>query len=499
MGLLPAFAVVMLLSGASAVATTSPHPFQTGFLDDAVFQGPSASLGFQRAAGAGATIERLRLVWYAVAPAGSTMPAGFDPKNPDDPHYDWSYFDTEVATAVAAGQTPIANIIGIPSWAMSDGSTYPSTYPDPAQFADFASAAAQRYDGSSGHPRVRYWEVFNEPNLGLYIEPQFVNGQPESALWYRDVVNRSAAKIKSVNPDNFVIAGSTAPFYDATPSTTAVDPHWGPLGFMRAFLCLTPQLTLDTSSPGCPTPVAFDAWSHHPYTEGGPTHTASLPDDVELGDLPKMRQVLDAAWAQGEISASAEPELWMTEFSWNANPPDPGGVPMSLLERWIPEGMYHMWGNGVTVLTWFLLVDSPPPYQTGLYTDGTALANDKPKPILEAFRFPFVAYQSDDGVRFWGRTPAGRQATVAIEQSTGSGGWTQLGQMTSDQYGIFRGRFATSSLMPVRAQLTDTGEAGVPFSLRLVPDRFYASFGTAQYEPSRKYRPRPAIPARWTP
>src|SRR5439155_25048162 len=116
----------------------------------------------------------------------------------------------------------------------------------------------------------------NEPNLGLYLEPQFVNGHPESAVWYRDLVNRSAAKIKSVHPDNFVVAGSTAPFYDGTSSTTAVDPHWGPLGFLRAVLCLTPQLTVDASAPGCPTRVEFDAWSHHPYTEGGPTHSASL-------------------------------------------------------------------------------------------------------------------------------------------------------------------------------------------------------------------------------
>ena len=44
-----------------------------------------------------------------------------------------------------------------------------------------------------------------------------------------------------------------------------------------------------------------------------------------------------------------------------------------------------------------------------------------------------------------------------------------------------------------------TDEAGTPFSLRLVPDRFYPSFGIAQYEPSRTYAPRPAIPPRWSP
>jgi len=488
-----AVAVVLAISGASAVATTSPHPFQTGFLDDATFGGSSASLGFQRAAEAGATIERLGIDWGAVA-SNASPPA--DPTNPDDPSYSWAAFDAEVDAAVAAGQAPIANIVGAPAWALtSPAGGMPATVPDPTQFADFAHAAALRYDGSHGHPRIVYWEIFNEPNLGLFLEPQFLNGEPYAAEWYRNLVNQSAVAIKSVHADNFVIAGSTAPFYDQTASTVAVNPAWGPLGFMRGVLCLTPQLT--STSPGCT--VEFDAWSHHPYTEGGPTHTASLPDDVELGDLPRMKQVLDAAWALGHIVTNGPaPELWVTEFSWNANPPDPGGVPVSLLERWIPEAMYEMWSSGVTVLTWYELVDTSAPYQTGLYTSTTALADNQPKPILQAFQFPFVAYRSDGGIFFWGRTPAGRRATVAVEQQSGSG-WTSLGTLQTDQYGIFQGRFATTSRLPVRARTTDLDETSVAFSLRTVPDRFFPSFGLDQFEPSRTYASRPAIPPRWRP
>jgi hypothetical protein len=492
-----AFALVTAVSGAGAVAVAAPppHPFATGFLDDAVFGGPSAALGFRRAAEAGGTMVRVRIDWASVAPAGATMPAGFDPTNPDDPHYDWSSFDAEVAAAVANGQTPIANLFEAPQWAMvSPAPGMPATLPDPALFAEFALAAARRYSGSDGHPRITYWEIWNEPNIGLYAQPQFLNGQAYAAAWYRDLVNRSADAIKSVDPDNFVVAGSTAPYYDATPSTVAVNPTWGPLGFMRAVLCLTPQLT--STSPGCT--VRFDAWAHHPYTEGGPTHTASLPDDVELGDLPRMKQVLEAAWAAGHIVASSQPQLWVTEFSWNADPPDPGGVPTALLERWIPEAMYAMWSDGVSVLTWFLLVDSSSPYRSGLYTNTGALAADRPKAIFEAFRFPFVAYRSAGGIYFWGRTPAGRQATVAVEQGS-AGAWAPLGSMQSDQYGIFQGRLATDSRLPVRARLTDTGEASVAFSLRTVPDRFFPSFGFAQFEPSRTYGPRPGIPLRWHP
>jgi hypothetical protein len=486
------------VSAGSSSSSLPSHPFQTGFMDNVVFGGSWSTLGFERAADAGATVVRLRLNWSTVAPQGSAPPAGFVPTDPNDPHYNWATFDAEVDQAMANGQTPIANIFTSPQWSLMSppGSGLPATVPDPVKFAQFALAAATRYNGLNGHPRITDWEIWNEPNLGLYFEPQFVKGQPYSASWYRTLVNDAAVAIKSVHADNFVIAGSTAPFYDMTASTVAVNPAWGPLGFMRAVLCLTPQLTLVS---GCPK-IEFDAWAHHPYTEGGPTHTASLPDDVELGDLPRMKEVLDAAWALHDIVASQPPQLWVTEFSWDSNPPDPGGVPMTLLQRWIPEAMYTMWSDGVDVLTWFLLVDQAQTIQSGLYTLGATGPADQPKPIVQAFRFPFVAYRSAGGIRFWGRTPAGRQpTTVAVEQEDGTGGWTSLGTLPADQYGIFQGRLATTSRLPVRARTTDRDETSVAFSLRTVPDRFVPSAGGAQYEPSRTYGPRPAIPPRWRP
>jgi hypothetical protein len=487
-----AFMLVALVGGAGAASTTTSHAFQTGFLDEAIFES-TPGLGFKRAAEAGATVERLRLHWDRVAP---TRPAVAT--DPLDPAYDWSSFDAQVDAAAANGQQPIANVFYPPPWALtSAGQGFPNDIPDPAALAAFLTAAATRYDGHHGKPWVKYWEIWNEPNLGLYVEPQLLpGGEPFAAEWYRNVLNAVTPAIKSVDPDDVVIAGSTAPFYDTTASTVAVDPRWGPLSFMRAVLCLTPQLT--STTPSCT--VAFDAWAHHPYTEGGPSHTATYVDDVSLGDLPRMKALLDAAWSLGHVDAPSSPELWVTEFSWDSDPPDSNGVPMSLLERWIPEGMYQMWSAGVTVLTWFQLVDmSPVAFQTGLYTTPTALSADEPKPILEAFRFPFVAYRSAGGIFYWGRTPAGTAGNVTVQQADGNGGWTALGTTASDQYGILRGRFATSSDLPVRAVLTGTGEAGLPFSLRTVPDRYFPSFGQWQFEPSKTYGPRPTIPAHWKP
>ena len=51
---------------------------------------------------------------------------------------------------------------------------------------DFATAAAGRFSGSfGGHPRVRYWGVWNEPNLSTFLQPQYRGGRPYSPLLYR--------------------------------------------------------------------------------------------------------------------------------------------------------------------------------------------------------------------------------------------------------------------------------------------------------------------------
>ena len=70
-----------------------------------------------------------------------------------------------------------------------------------------------------------------------------------------------------------------------------------------------------------------------------------------------------------------------------------------------------MWRAGVGLVTWFQLRDDPlsrTPYQSGLwFRGGDALASDRPKRSLTAFRFPFVAFRSRNGVSIWGRAPGG--------------------------------------------------------------------------------------------
>jgi len=469
---------------ASLVLVPSPSaggPLQTAvYLYPNEFAGADDLLAFERVRASGATTVRLWLKWSEVAPP--VKPSGFKADDPSEPSYRWEGPDRQIRLATQNGLQPLVTVYEAPRWAEGKGTGFPGTVrPDPDQFHRFSLAAARRYSGTYlGLPRVRYWQAWNEPNIHLSLNPQIVNGRPFSPTWYRKMLNAFAVAIHSIHSSNVVIAGGLAPFRDIGVKRF----NWGPLGFMRNLLCLSKSL-----KPTCNTRVHFDIWAHHPYTSGGPTRHAVLPDDVSLGDLPEMRRVLMAAVRAGHVVPRKTPRFWVTEFSWDTSPPDPRGVPTKLHTRWVAEGLYRMWQHGVSLVTWLTLRDQPLTtsfFQSGLYYYAASLTAGRPKPALRAFRFPLVAFAESGRVRVWGRTPAGRSGAVVIEQ-TFKGGWKRLGTLRTDRYGIFQSRLRSSTKGWIRATIATTRERAIPFSLKRVPDRFFNPFGlTFLLEPKKK-------------
>jgi hypothetical protein len=401
------------------------------------------NLELRRVAESGATAFRLTVQWNSVAPAQPS--ASFRAADPSDSQYQWAPVDAAIEAFVAHRLVPIVSIIDAPQWAMEPGTTIPA----PAQLAAFAKAAARRYDGRfHGLPRVRYWQVWLEPNLTPLLSPQLVNGQPVAAVRYRAMINAFAAVVHAAAPGNLVIAGGTAPFRDITPEVLAQNKDWGPLSFTRAVLCMSPQ-----NKPMCDSRLHFDIWAHHPYTSGGPTHHALYPDDISLGDLGKLTSLLDAARAAGHIVSKQPLQFWVTEFSWDTNPPDPGGVPTLLAARWVSQALYVMWKDGVSLVTWLQLRDVPRSVgylQAGLYYDGETVRSDRPKPLLQAFRFPVVAFPRGKEIYVWGRTAAGVPGKVVVQRLVNRG-WKTLGHVQTDRYGIFQATFTAPTRGSVRA------------------------------------------------
>jgi len=426
---------------------------------------------------AGAKFVRTYIDWSTVAPSGSELPADFQPRDPADSNYRWQLSDDRIQAISGAGLEPIVTIVSAPVWAEGTprGSSWAGTYkPSPTALADFVAAAAKRYSGSfEGLPRVRYWLIWNEPNLSAYLSPQAVNGKPFAPYWYRAMLNASADAIHSVNTNNVVIGGETAPFWDARLPKTA------PFAFMEKVLCIsekrvrnkTTKETRTTYKPACKQRAKFDVWSHHPFTEGGPTHRAQVHGNASLGDLGEMRAVLNAAIRMNHVVSKQKVRFWVTEFSWDSKPPDPKGVPVQLEARWVSQALYQAWKAGVNLFNWSGIRDQPFPSsyaQTGLYyRNERGIASDRAKPALRAFRFPFVALrQPKNKVLLWGRTPTSTAGNVLIERKSGAE-WKPIGRLKANRYGIFTIRIdEPANTAYIKARLADGGDSSVPFALQ---------------------------------
>lgn len=463
---------LLLALGSLAGRAEAAGPLQTAVAEHEEFEGSDGlvNLALRRIHDAGATAFRVNLKWYEEVP--DARPPGFRPDNPDDPAYDWTVFDRKIKLLVANGLQPIAIVEDPPDWAKRD-----TTPADVREFGSFVHAAALRYSGRApGLPRVRFWQIWIEPNVSKFFAPQFMSGHLVAPALYRRLVNAAADAVHSVRSDNAVIAGGFSPFTNKAAGAVA------PLRFMRDLLCMSKG---PNPKPTCGERTKLDIWSHHPYTSGGPTHSANLPDDVSLGDLPEMRQLLEAAIKAHHVVSSQHVRFWVTEFSWDTKPPDPNALPVLLQARWTSEALYRMWKVGISLVTWLQLRDAPYPgnsVQSGLYYRGATLQADREKPTLRAFRFPFVAYGERGSILVWGRTPAGRPAQVVIERSSAHG-WRRLLTLRTGRYGIFERRIAAVSTSRgyLRARLAGAGDsagaASRPFSLVRPPDRFVSPFG----------------------
>jgi len=439
-------------------------------------------VGFAHTAATGARFVRIPLVWVGIAPYRE--PASWQPDDPLDSHYDWSQSDAAVAGAVAAGLTPVLQVDTGPPWVQ--GCAPPSFARartcklNPDALAAFATAAARRYSGAfPGLPRVRYWQALNEPNLSLFFNPQFEGDVPVSPYIYRNLLNRFYGAVKSVDPTNLVLAAGLGPI--AVPGFTI-----GPMRFARLLLCMQGTKHPQPATGDCEGGAHFDIFAIQPYTTGGPTHEGRV-NDVELGDLTKLQTLIAAADKAGRIHGAYEhTPLWITEFSWDSNPPDPGGLPTKIETAWVAEALYRAWRAGVSHFFWYSLRDDAPEpgrsyaetLESGLYLRGATIEQDQPKEFLAAFRFPFVSYHRKESLFFWGRTPNSKRGRVAIQLLRG-GRWRTAWRTRANGSGIFTGRFGSryGRARKGLVRATYRGQASIPFSMHPVGDFRHSPFG----------------------
>jgi hypothetical protein len=461
-----ALVLVGFLAGtlAAGACAAPPATFMTGVADGIWDNPATANRWLDRTVATGARFILEGVDWASISPQRPR--SGTDPSDPANPGYTWGTLDATVRAATAHGLTvafTVAGGGGGPPWA--DGphrpaSVQPGTWrPSAAALGAFARALARRYSGSydPGNgvlPRVRYYQGWSEPNLPNHLTPQWerVRGHwiAASPGIYRGLLNAFYDAVKSVHSSNLVVTGGTAPFGDQ-PGGSRVPPAL----FVRELLCLHGQRLTPAR---CPNPARFDILAHHPYAIGGPLQPAFGVDDVSIPDIGKLTRSLVAAARAGRVFPRGPKQVWVTEFSWDSNPPDPQGVPVGRRARWIEEGFYVLWRQSVDAIAWFVLADQPPvPNYASTYQSGIYYLNGQPKPDLEAFRFPFVVEPASRGRKVvWGISP--RSGTVLVERLQ-SGRWRTVGSFRTRAHGIFTQTIGLSGGSLMRA--TVAGETSL--------------------------------------
>jgi hypothetical protein len=383
-------------------------------------------------------------------------------RNPSWTGYNWTALDGTINDITAAGLTPVVDIISAPTWwetARPTGNTsLAGTYkPDPAAFGRFMRAASQRYAG-----RVRFWQIWNEPNLPEFLNPQWTKTasgfKPASPSWYKQMLNAAYSEIKSANSGATVITAGTAPFGEPK----AGGKRMPAARFVRELFCVTGRS--HPKAKNCrKTPARFDILAHHPYPIGPPGRHAINPDDVVIPDFDKLKKPLAAALKAGNVFPRRKKQIWATEMSWDSSPPDPGGIEATRQARYAAGAMYVLWRQGVSALIWWNLRDEPEgksynsSLQSGVFFRGATVAQDIAKPSYTAFRFPFTAYGSKRGALAWGIAPS--SGSIQLQRMKGSS-WVTIRSIRAQGSRVFQTR-VKGATRGTRLRAVQNGETSI--------------------------------------
>ncbi len=205
----------------------------------------------------------------------------------------WEKYDHIVDLAEKYDMELIVRVSNPPAWSRAQGNEVgsyapPDNYQD---FADFVYALVSRYKG-----RVRYYQLWNEPN----IYPEWGNYaiSPED---YARLLCLAADAARRADPNVVIINGAMA-------STIVLDPAAEPPGnALNDFLFM--QRLYDAGAADCFDIVAmqgYGLWS-------GPTDRRMNPRVLNFSRPLFMRDLMVA-------NGDAHKPIWISEMNWNAVP-----------------------------------------------------------------------------------------------------------------------------------------------------------------------------------
>ncbi len=353
--------VAILVAAVLAPVATSADRMWVGFHDDPVLRfDPDRQSELETATSTNnAAILRTLVTWADVAP---TKPA--NAANPFDPAYRFDDIDEFVRSAQVQGSEILMTIWGTPKWA--NGNKTRNYLPTSmADFQNFTKAVATRYSGrTAGYPFVRFFGIWNESNLGLFLTPQFNSkGDIVSPAAYAKLAAAGYAGIKAGNSKALVAIGETSSNGRDKKKAGATDAV-KPGTFARLVAKANKNLK-------------FDAWAQHPYpvpVNQKPTQKVQWPN-VALTSLPQFETSLDTWFGRKNIP------VWITEYGSETKPGEPNGVTESQQATYVTQAIdIAKKDKRVPMFIWFVMRDSAGSlWQSGIYRKTGAAKPSQPK------------------------------------------------------------------------------------------------------------------------
>jgi hypothetical protein len=445
----------------------------------------------------GVDAVRVTVLWSVVAERARTGRAQrrrFDPTVPRTyPTRNWDRYDRLVRAARNLGLRVYFNVTPPgPAWARGRAprglrSVVKRAWkPDAGEFAKFVEAVGRRYSGRyrdenddrSVIPRVDFWSLLNEPNQAGWLAPQWERGRMAAPAMARELYLRGRAALdRTGHGRDTILFGETAPLGSSQRGQRS---PIRPKPFFRELLCER-RRGLRCNLFDKYGPIRATGIAHHPYTKNvGPLQRDRSSDSITTANIAELGALVDRL-ARRTRNVRAGLPVWLTEFGFETNPPDPfSGVSLDRQALWNQQGEFIAYNDPrIAGLTQFLLRDVAPvasarrgtkpywfTYQSGIeFEDGSA------KPALNGYVFPFLAQAAGATANVWGQLkfrpnglPPGAQDTVTIQHSPDGGAtWTDVGSVpVTNGMGYFTGSVPLPGPGQVRGVWAGTAVTSLP-------------------------------------
>jgi len=400
----------------------------------------------------------------------------------------WSSYDAIVRDATARG-IALYLVVGGPAplWAAGSRAPHHAPYggatwkPSAGQYGQFVRAVATRYSGhyvphgaSSPLPRVSFWSIWNEPNLGsANLAPQAIDHSTveTSPAMYRHLVDVAWSALHATgHGGDTILIGELAPYGQTGDDSPGNFGEMVPLRFVRALYCVDRSLHPLTGAAakvrGCPPigaassrfpsdhPGLFQAsgFGVHPYPSGAVAPDVVLPDDPDFVNLASLFRLENALDSITTIYGSHKRFLfYITEYGYFTDPPFQAGASLSLAAAYLNWAEYIAWRNPrIRSVAQYLLTD-PPTGGPSNFDTGLDFFGGRRKPTYPAYRLPIFLPEtrgkSGQSLEVWGcvrpahyaQIDTGAIQRVKVELAPRSGGpFKSLGEVTiTNPHGYF--------------------------------------------------------------